>query len=133
MENKLFSKVSCSSYLKKVSDGNFIEVKEGDAFYNFGNSGRIIKSECCGDLDFIKTYYELKTKDFEGFVVGFKSVTVAGFLVASTDYHYDGIEYVTIDKEPSETVNIAIVYYGNNRKRFVPVDDIEYIEDEANE
>ena len=63
----LFSKLHCIGYRKKIYDGKFIEVIEGDvkeAVYRNNNDYDFEEvSECCGDLDFLKTYYEIKEKD----------------------------------------------------------------------
>jgi len=125
----LFSKVHCTSYLKKIYDGNFIEVVEGDvreAVYKNSNDNNFEKvSECCGDLDFLKTYYQINTKPFNGFLVGFKSIVATGYLVADTDYDFRDCDVLTIRKEPKEIYECAIVYFADNRKRLVPLDMLE--------
>ena len=125
----LFSKVHCKGYLKKIYDGKFIEIIEGDvkeAVYKNSNDDDFEKvSECCGDLDFLKTYYEAKEKSFNGFLVGFKDVIATGYLVADTDYDFRGHEQLTIRKEPQDIYICAIVYFADNRKRLVPLDMLE--------
>lgn len=83
------------------------------------------QSSCEGDLDFLKTYYELTKKDFTGFAVGIKDICATGYLVVDTCFHYNGSEHLAIRKEPKDIYKCAIVYYGNNRKRFVPVENIK--------
>jgi hypothetical protein len=125
----LFSKVHCTGYLKKVYDGKFIEVIEGDvkeAVYRNSNDDDFEEvSECCGDLDFLKTYYEIKEKHFNGFLVGFKEIVATGYLVADTGYDFRSCEHLTIHKEPKDIYECAIVYFADNRKRLVPLEKIK--------
>ena len=107
----------------------FIEVIEGDvkeAVYRNSNDYDFEKvSECCGDLDFLKTYYEIKEKPFDGFLVGFKKVVATGYLVADTGYDFRSCEHLTIHKEPKDIYECAIVYFADNRKRLVPLEKIK--------
>ena len=130
-KNNLFNKVKCSGYLKRINDGKFIEVYKGDvdeAIYRNSNDENFeITSEACGDTDFLKTYYEVKEKNFKGFVVGFKTIILTAYLVADTDYDFIGREHLRIYKEPKERIECAIVYYSNNRKRYVPLGMFEEV------
>lgn len=129
MENKdiLFKKVKCSTYLKKISDGRYIEVTEGDIaeYVDTNDKNFNLECECCGDLDFLKTYYKAMDKEFSGVVVGIKDILVSAYLVANTLSDWQGCEYLKISRVPKETVKCAIVYYGNNRKRYVPLESIK--------
>lgn len=129
MKDILFKKVKCNAYLKKVYDGKFIDVSQEDfkAIYtDYRNLDKLYtESTCEGDLDFLKTYYEFKEKEFTGLVVGIKDVTVTAYLVADIGYQYSGKEYIYVRKEPKDIYKCAIVYYGNNRKRYVPLENIE--------
>lgn len=125
----LFKKVKCSSFLKKVWDGKFIQVYKGEldsaSYCDSNDPENEIESDCCGEYDFLKTYYEKKQRNFTGFVVGIKDIVVTGYLVADTDScPYNG-EHLKIYKHPKEIIKCAIVYYGNNRKRYVPLENIE--------
>lgn len=121
----LFKKVQCTSFLKKVHDGKYISIIADEAIYLNSNTPEIeITSECCGDTDFLKTYYEIKEKSFSGFVVGIKEITVTAWLMADTEYDYFGSESLRISRQSKEVVKCAIVYYGNNCKRYVPMDSI---------
>ena len=129
MKDILFKKVKCNAYLKKVYDGKFIDVSQDDfkAIYtDYSNLDKLYtESTCEGDLDFLKTYYEFKEKEFTGLVVGIKDVTATAYLVADTGYQYNGKEYIDVGKEAKDIYKCAIVYYGNNRKRYVPLENIE--------
>lgn len=129
MENILFKKVNCNSFLKKVWDGKFIQIYKGEydeaSYCNSNDPDNEITSECCGELDFLKTYYKETHRNFTGFVVGIKDIVVTGYLVAETIFDFRGCEYLKVYKQPKETIKCAIVYYGNNRKRYVPRESIE--------
>ena len=129
MADILFKKVKCNAYLKKVHDGKFIDISQEDfeaTYVDYGNLGKLYTvSECDGSLDFLKTYYELIEKEFTGFVVGVKEVTATAYLVADIGYQYNGKEYIYVQKEPKDIYKCAIVYYGNNRKRYVPLENIK--------
>lgn len=132
MEEKdiVFKKVVCSSYLKKVNDGKFIQIYKGDideaAYCDSNDPNQERMSDCCGDHDFLKTYYMVKEKTFRGFVVGIKEIVVTAYLCADTCYHsYNSNEYLKVYKNPDRRIKCAIVYYQNNRKRYVPLESIE--------
>lgn len=125
----LFKKVKCSSFLKKVYDGKFILATHGDideATYCDSNTPGIeITSECCGDHDFLKTYYEVKERTFTGFVVGIKDIVVTAWLVADINYDYVGSEHLHIFKDADKIIKCAVVYYQNNKKSYVPLESIK--------
>jgi len=128
-QDYLFKKAKCSSFLKKVRDGKFIRVYKGEfdeaSYCNSNDPDNEITSECCGEFDFLKTYYKKKQRNFTGFIVGVKDIVVTGYLVADTEYHpYNG-EHLRIFKYPKEITKCAIVYYGNNKKSYVPLESIE--------
>lgn len=133
----MFQTVECSAYLKKVKDGKFIS-KEGagesqsgreEWYYNYGFDERgmpidkKIPDEDVGGSDFIKTYYELKEKRFAGVVVGFELVTVKAELFL--DFYEDNYsEGYFVNRHPVEQVKCAKVYFGCNKSRYVPMDDM---------
>lgn len=82
-----------------------------------------------------KRYYEHKDGNFSGVIVGFIVLTVVGYLDVIYDCGVDtGFgtppDKYYISKRPKETVKCAIVYYANNMKHYVPIEDIiEILED----
>lgn len=131
MKPKLFQKVNCKGYLKKVYDGRFIETfkNEGETldctYVDTNNPDLDIECQYCGDLDFLKTYYKHKERKFTGVVVGFKDIVIDGYLTVDTSCNWNGCEYTKLGKQVNKTSLCAIVYYANNRKRYVPLKDIE--------
>lgn len=132
----MFKKVSCSSYMKKVNDGRFIN-KDNVGNCEYVETSRIVNGECWtepvseedydGTKHFLKTYRKRVDADFTGVVVGMKMVLTTAYLVCDTEYHYDGSEYTVVRKEPEESIKCALVYYGCNRSRLVPLDAMEII------
>lgn len=129
MKDILFKKVKCNAYLKRVRDTKFIDVDQdtltADYVTHKGHEVTREESGCEGDLDFLKTYYDFTKKEFTGFVVGIKDIYATEYLIADTGYHCNGREYIEVRKEPKDIYKCAIVYYGNNRKRYVPLENIE--------
>jgi len=125
----LFKEVQCTSFLKKVYDGKFMLVNENDmevTYCDSNNEKFEVVSECCGDLDFLKTYFEIKDRIFSGVVVGIKNIVLSGYLAADTNYEsYSYLEHLTLSKHPHKVIECAIVYYRNNRKSYVPLDSIK--------
>lgn len=131
MSDLLFQKVKCKGFLKKVWDGRFIETHPNEGYtydceYRDSNNPDLkIECEYCGDFDFLKTYYEHKEKEFFGFVVGYKEIVATGYLTVDTDYDFMGREHTRLGKQPKDVCQCAIVYYANNKKRFVSIEDIK--------
>lgn len=134
----MFRKVRCTAYLKRIKDGRFIE-KDKDGNCTYVDTSRIENGNCWseevpeGDYDgtrhFLKTYYQYKEKKFIGIVVGMKMVILTGYLVVDTNYQFDGSEYTFVKSEPESEMKCALVYYGCNKSRYVPMDNLEIMEE----
>lgn len=128
MEVKLFDKCKCKGFYKKVYDGAYIVLDTQNLTADLMNShsDKVIEEDVeCAE----KVYYEHKNGNFSGVVVGFVYLTVVGYL----DVIYDcgvNVGFGTmpdkyyISKRPKETVKCAIVYYSDNKKHYVPIEDI---------
>lgn len=129
MNNLLFQKVKCKAYLKKIYDGKFIhEVEVEGRKYYFLAESNIPESEWKetgpGEEEHRKTYYERKDKSFTGFLVGYKDIVINGIVgVDYNDNPYCECDYIY--KQPLKVCKCAIIYFANNRKRYVPLEDIE--------
>jgi len=124
---KLFEMVKCNGYLNKAKDSIWIEIlSEKDTPDNIPDFciWKNGKAEDNDVEDIEKTYFELKEKVFNGFIVGYKDIIIKGILGASYEEPEYGRDYIRLYKEPKEIIKCAIVYYGNNRKRYVPVENI---------
>lgn len=137
MKNLLFQKVKCNAYLKKVYDGRCIGTHHENGkielcWYDSTNEEdqkskdfQELECECDGSHEFVKTYYKRIEKGMYGFVVGIKNVDITRYLVADISSGYNGEDFIYISKVPKDVIKCAIVYYANNRKRYVPLEDIE--------
>ncbi|MEG0365533.1 MAG: hypothetical protein RR585_01765, partial [Coprobacillus sp.] len=77
-----------------------------------------------GEEEHRKTYYERKDKSFTGFLVGYKDIVINGIVgVDYNDNPYCECDYIY--KQPLKVCKCAIIYFANNRKRYVPLEDIE--------
>lgn len=140
----MFQTVKCRAYMKKVNDGKCIikleprETEDGLEHYMYSDSNRKHVSgtgawtkeveDCDGSLDFLKNYYECVEKEFAGIVVGMKMVVVSAYLYVDTAYDQYH-EWTYVGKEIHEQRKCALVYYGCNRSRLVPMDFMEVIEE----
>ena len=122
----LFNKVKCKAYLKKDLKYVYVNAEdktienEEEMYLGYGDS-------------IIQSIYKLVEKEFEGIVVGiikivskreyvecyFDETNSSGIITNSLD-KIDKIE-VALDK-----IEVAKVYYGNNKSRLVP---LEYLEE----
>lgn len=129
---KLFDKCKCKGFYKKAHDGIFIYLDTQNMKADLVNThirtddGVMVEEDIeCAE----KCYYEHKYGNFSGVIVGFIDLVVVGYLdVIYQDACDVGVgvipEKYYIAKRPKETVKCAIVYYANNMKHYVPVEDI---------
>lgn len=126
----LFDKCQCKGYYKKVRDGIWIHLDKDELKAYQMNSalcGEAIEKE---DIECAeKTYFEHRNCNFGGVIVGFVDLVVKGYLDVNYEDSIDvGIgvipEKFYVTKRPKEVVKCAIVYYANNKKHFVPIEDI---------
>lgn len=136
----MFRFVKCKSYMKKVNDGRRIvrypesgSIDSCEYYYGWDDKENkdIVKEveDYDGALDFLKTYYERKDKEFVGIVVGMKMVRVTAYLYADTECDWRGHEYIRIGRQDKEVVKCALVYYGCNKSRLVPMGDMEIMQE----
>lgn len=130
---KLFDKCKCKGFYKKAHDGLFIFLDRENLRADLVN----INLACADDMGVVekdvecaeKRYYEHKDSNFNGVIVGFVDLVVVGYLdVIYQDACDVGVgiipEKYYIAKRPKETVKCGIVYYANNMKHYVPIEDI---------
>lgn len=134
MEVKLFDKCKCKGFYKKVHDGIYIQLDSKNLTADLMNSniqGELVEEDIeCAE----KRYYEHKNGNFSGVIVGFVDLVLVGYLDVIYQDECDvgvGIipEKYYIAKRPKEVVKCAIVYYANNLKHYVPLEDIVEILD----
>lgn len=136
-KDMLFQRCRCKAYLKKVRDSAYIhrmepwETESGEEEFVLEYGNHVVPedapmvSPCEGVYDIEKTYYGRRELEFTGVCVGFKTIKTEGYLgVEYVDPPY-GNPFHRVFKEPKTQVDCAIVYFANNQKRFVPLDDIE--------
>lgn len=148
---KLFKKVHCKAYLKTIKDGVYIQFYNPDGSfcdkkyiddtdnikaiaYKKSDNPNLCEEELADLSEFDgsyvnKTYRERIECDFDGFVVGFTKVDTKGII--GTDWESDeytkshGYCFKIIKEHPK----VAVVYFKNNVKRYVLLDDLTYVED----
>lgn len=130
----LFDRVKCKGFYKKVHDGIWILLNT-EYLTACAMNSNLVDDLNDGTVEenveqVEKTYYEHKEGSFSGVIVGFKDLVVKGYLdVIYQDAIGVGIgtipEKFYVEKNPKEVVKCAVVYYANNMKHYVPLDDIE--------
>lgn len=143
---ELFQQVICKAHLKKVHDGVFIGFEDG-----FGNpvetktvnsadikayawrlNPETLLNEKIKELGWEgnsveKVYRERVEEMFVGFVVGFTRIKVKGRIGTDWEDHPYYGEYGHCFKEVDEYPKVAVVYFMNNCKRYVLLEDMEYV------
>lgn len=136
----MFRTVECNAYMKKVNDGRCIirhpesgEIDSCEYYYGWDKEKNedVVKEveDYDGSLEFLKTYHERVERVFVGVVVGFKMVRVTAWLYADTTTDFRGHEHIRIGREDKDVVKCAIVYYGCNKSRLVPIGDMKIAEE----
>ena len=110
---------------------NGIPIEEADIILGIYSENGETKtkdlSECCRE-GIHKTYYERVEKEFDGFLVGTKRLNVSGIIGTDTANDAYGGERRHFFKEITNAPYVGIVYFRNNGKRYVLLEDMEVIE-----
>lgn len=120
MNNLLFRNVICEGYLKK---------KETKYVYNSTIDDEYIEDDVLITLNqggsCEQELYKFIEKEFEGICVGiFTKNTQREYVDCVNDSDY-GTEKQFISTELKEPIQVAKVFYGNNKSRLVPIDKTE--------
>lgn len=134
----MFKVVECAGYMQKLHDGRYIAQEDGEYWLCDNNRpgekpGEIWQKKAEFDEELKKTYYRRKETAFAGVVIGMRMVTVSGVLYVDFADTPDGREIPYIQKEAKEQTKCAVVAYGMNKTRLVPLADITIKEDIENE
>ena len=147
---KLGEKVHCKSYLQKFSDGVFLNPCESDGTPRKGSAWSDMceckaykdeyshgtwKTKEIADLSGFegesvpKQYRRRVEEEFDGVFVGFTHIVVSGRIgtdMTMHPYNMNGdLEEVFHLTKETDKQKVAVVYFKNNARRYVPVDDIE--------
>lgn len=126
----MFQVVECSRYMRRIKDGKYIRHSEqySDVYYyvdeNAEEREKRVEPEEWGGSDFIKTYYEAVEKRFTGIVIGMKLITLKAELFCDSACRPDGVEVDFVNRNDIEQKKVAVVAYGCNKTRLVPLEDL---------
>lgn len=120
MKNLLFRNVICKGYLKK---------KETKYVYNSTIDDEYIEDDVSITLNqggsCEQEIYEFVEKEFEGICVGiFTKNTKREYVDCVNDSDY-GTEKQFILTQPKGAIQVAKIFYRNNKSRLVPLDKVE--------
>ena len=138
MYEHLGKKVLCKAYYKKAHDGVHITCYDEDGLFCSTSQKPIAtafaydrhgkEAELCFEGDGVeKILHELIEKHFVGVCVGEKTIPITEYLYSDTNWDWIGREYKEIGKEIKDACECYVVYYANNRKRYVPKDYCEFM------
>lgn len=133
MTIELFKQYKCKGFYKKVYDGTFVTLDKKELSADWMNSDYKKYKDCIVEEDIDraeKIYYSHVSQRFSGVVVGFTELVTEGYLdVVYEDAVDVGVgtipEKFYVAKTPKTTIKCAIVYYANNKKHYVPIEDFE--------
>lgn len=133
MNMNLFCKVKCKGFYTPFKDGKWLSLDRkmftADAMdmnlVDMDNDGTAEKNVECIE----KTYFKHVEKNFTGVIVGYKDIVVNGYLDAVyQEKCYVGVgtipESFYVSKRAKKIVKCAVVYYANNMKHYVPLEDV---------
>lgn len=138
---KLFQKVHCKAYMKRIHDGTYIQMYNKDGTvcenkyvtdyeakayaYKMGSEEPIADlSEFCGD-SVPKVYRERTECEFDGVFVGYTRIKVSGRIGTDWETPIYGQEYGHCFKSIDGYPKVGVVYFQNNCKRYVLPEDME--------
>lgn len=146
--NKLFVKVRCRAYMKKIKDGVFIVMYNPDGTvcqdkfmksyngkavayktdYKKMEDGEIADlSEFCGE-SVEKVYRERTEETFTGVVVGYTTLKCKGLIGTDWNDSPYGGDFGYCFKNTTWAPKVAVVYFKNNCKRYVLPEDMEELD-----
>ena len=147
---KLFAKVHCKGYMAKIRDTVHIqlydssgrEVRNADTVNDYNSKAIAYRYDedrneevQIADLSEFdggsveKTYYERTEAEFDGVLVGYMRLNVKS-LIGTDWYEDEHRSYGYCFKKVTEKPKVGVVYFRNNSKRYVLVEDLEEIREE---
>lgn len=137
---KIFTKVHCKGYLKKTSDGVHIRIydklgnpsqsrRDWYSAFGYKNDTQLADlSGWCGES--VEKEYRIRVdKSFNGFLVGYTRVNIKGEIGTDLTYDFRGEENRIVFKEITHKPKVAVVFFKNNCKRYVLLEDLEEYEE----
>lgn len=154
---KIFQKVHCRAYLKKYSDGIRLDCWDGDdvfkipakgsswdhtitvkamqSWYRNGEWGESEIADLSGfESGSVDKQYRIRVEEeFDGFLVGITHIITTGRIGTDTTmvpYNMNGdLEEVYHLFKETDKEKVGVVYFKNNAKRYVLLDDMRGEED----
>lgn len=145
-ETKIFQKVHCKAYMKRIYDGVHIQFFNSDGTFCYDRTVTDYKAravayrpsadssqeEEIADLSefdgssVLKTYRERTECEFDGFLVGFTRIVATARIGTDWSDPLYGEEYGYCFKNVEDFPKVGVVYFKNNAKRYVLEEDIVY-------
>lgn len=119
MKQLLFRNVICKGYLKKQKTKHVYRSNINDEYIEDENSITLNQGSSCE-----QNLYKFVEKEFEGICVGVFSKNVKReYIDCVNDSDYGKENFILT--QPKETIQVAKIFYRNNKSRLVPLDKVE--------
>lgn len=145
---KLFSRVRCKAYMKRIYDTVRIQFFYADGTFCYDKyitdyDGKAIAYKAdpnsSGEIEIAdlsefdgssvkKTYHERTEAEFDGVVVGYTHITATAYIGTDWFDSLHGEDYGFCFKKIDEYPKVGVVYFRNNCKRYVLPEDMEIVE-----
>nr|DAY99278.1 MAG TPA: hypothetical protein [Caudoviricetes sp.] len=122
MNNLLFRNVICKGYLQRKETKHVYNSTIDDEYIEDDVSITLNQGGSCE-----QEIYEFVEKEFEGICVGiFTKKIKREYVDCVNDVNYEGYnrEEQFIHTELKEPIQVAKVFYGNNKSKIVPIDKV---------
>ena len=120
MEKLLFRNIMCNGYLQKQETKHVYCSNIDDEYIEDENSITLNKGGSCE-----QNLYQFVEKEFEGICVGIFSKNIKREYIDCVNEGDYGREEQFIRTQLKEAIQVAKVYYANNKSRLVPLDKVE--------
>lgn len=145
---KIFQKVRCKGYIKKIHDGMYIQFFYPDGKFCYDKAVTDYKARAVAyklipessepvvikdlsefDGDSVEKVWRKRVEaDFTGVLVGFTTVNMSGYIGTDWETPDYSREYGHCFKVVEKTAKVGVVYFKNNVRRYVLEEDMEVIE-----
>lgn len=122
MNNLLFRNVICKGYLQRKETKHVYNSTIDDEYIEDDVSITLNQGGSCE-----QKIYEFIEKEFEGICVGIFTKNIKReYVDCVNDVNYEGYnrEEQFIHTELKEPIQVAKVFYGNNKSKIVPIDKV---------
>ena len=133
MDNKLFVKVRCRAYMKMAKDGVFIVMYNPDGTVCEDRLMKSYKGKAVAMKRNFENGDDIEVEDLSEFcgqcvVVGYTTIKANGLMGTDWNDSTYGGDFGYCFKNTTWAPKVAVVYFKNNCKRYVLLEDMEVLD-----